>query len=263
MHGDRRSADDPAVTQVPHVGKSGRPDNRSCSGTRWFPSAVTGLDWRAGQGPSARVVQAFGLLGAPERLPGGQGQTWRLGDAALKPSQGEDVVRWAGDLLTRLDGRCDFRVSPPLRARDGSWSVEGWTAWRYQPGAHQPGSWLGILDVGSKFHDSVHDEALPTFLLRRTDRWAVTDRVAWDELPLPPAMGSNSLVRELVAALRPVRARSQLVHADLTGNVLFHPRLPGDPTTPATSSTSSASSAYSNSKSKPKPTPSRPSPPAA
>jgi uncharacterized protein (TIGR02569 family) len=187
---------------------------------------VSGLDCREGQGPSARVVEAFGLLGAPERLPGGQGQTWRLGDAALKPSQGEDFVRWASDLLTRLDGRCDFRVSPPLLARDGSWSVEGWTAWHYQPGAHQPGRWLDIVRVGAEFHDSVHEEALPTFLLGRTDRWAVADRVAWGELPLPPAMGSNSLVGELVAALRHVRARSQLVHADLTGNVLFHPRLP-------------------------------------
>ncbi len=39
--------------------------------------------------------------------------------------QGEDFVRWASDLLTRLGGRCDFRVSPPLPAQDGSWSVEG------------------------------------------------------------------------------------------------------------------------------------------
>lgn len=173
-----------------------------------------------------RVVEAFGLLGAPERLSGGQGETWRLGDVVLKPPQGEDFVRWASDLLTRLDGRCDFRVSPPLRARDGSWSAEGWTAWRYQPGAHQPGRWLDILQVGAKFHDSVHEEPLPRFLLGRADRWAVADRVAWGELQLPSAMGSNSLARELVAALRPVTVHSQLVHANLTGNVLFHPDLP-------------------------------------
>ncbi len=38
-----------------------------------------------------------------------------------------------------------------------------------------------------------------------------------------PAVGSNSLVRQRVAAFT---ARSQLVHADLPGNVLFHPHLP-------------------------------------
>jgi len=52
--------------------------------------------------------------------PGIPAEVARLGDAALKPSQGEDFVRWVSGLLTRLDGRCDFRVSPPLRSRDGS-----------------------------------------------------------------------------------------------------------------------------------------------
>lgn len=115
---------------------------------------------------------------------------------------------------------------PALRARDGSWSVQGWTAWRYQPGAHQPGRWLDILRVGREFHDSVRDESLPTFLRGRTDRWAVADHVAWGEVPLPSTVRRNGLVRELVAARHPVTARSQLVHGDLTGNVLFHPQLP-------------------------------------
>ncbi len=90
----------------------------SCSGT----GASSWCGDRTGPGPPARVVEAFGLPGAAERLPGGQGETWRLGEAVLKPSHGEDFVRWVSDLLARLDGRCDFRVSPPLRARDGSWS---------------------------------------------------------------------------------------------------------------------------------------------
>jgi uncharacterized protein (TIGR02569 family) len=179
-----------------------------------------------GPGPPARVVEAFGLPGAAERLPDGQAETWRLGEAVLKPSHGEDFVRWVSDLLARLDGRCDFRVSPPLRARDGSWSVVGWTAWHYQPGTHQPGRWLDILRVGDAFHDSVREETLPTVLLGRTDRWAVADHLAWGELALPSAVGRDGLVRELVAAQRPVETRSQLVHGDLTGNVLFHPQLP-------------------------------------
>jgi uncharacterized protein (TIGR02569 family) len=179
-----------------------------------------------GPGPPTRVVEAFGLAGAAERLPGGQGGTWRLGEAVLKPSQGEDFVRWVSHLLARLDGRRDFRVSPPLRARDGSWSVAGWTAWRHQPGAHQPGRWLDIVRVGDIFHESIQEETLPAFLSGRTDRWAVADHFAWGELPLPPAIRRNGLVQELVAAQRPVLARSQLVHGDLGGNVLFHPQLP-------------------------------------
>jgi len=172
------------------------------------------------------VLEAFGLVGAAERLPGGQGGTWRLGEVVLKPSPGQDFLRWVSDVLSRLDGRRDFRVSPPLRARDGSWSVAGWTAWRYRPGMHQPGRWLDIVRVADIFHKSIQQATRPAFLAGRTDRWAVADRLAWGELPLPAAIGQNSLIQETVAAQRAIPARSQLVHGDLAGNVLFHPELP-------------------------------------
>ncbi len=172
------------------------------------------------------MLEAFGLVGAAERLPGGQGGTWRLGEVVLKPSPGQDFLRWVSDVLSRLDGRRDFRVSPPLRARDGSWSVAGWTAWRYRPGMHQPGRWLDIVRVADIFHKSIQQATRPAFLAGRTDRWAVADRLAWDELPLPAAIGQNSLIQETVAAQRAIPARSQLVHGDLAGNVLFHPELP-------------------------------------
>ena len=62
-------------------------------------------------------------------------------------------------------------------------------AWRYQPGAHQPGRWLDILRVGVKFQDSVYEEPQPPLLLGRVDRWAVADRIAWGELLLPAGGG--------------------------------------------------------------------------
>ncbi len=55
--------------------------------------------------------------------------------------------------------------------------------------------------------------------------WAVADRVAWAELPAEDYCGTQHL-DELIEARRPVRGTAQLVHGDLTGNVLFHPRLP-------------------------------------
>ena len=149
-----------------------------------------------------------------------------MGEAVLKPSQSETFVGWLSGLLTRLDGRDDFRVSPPLPARTGSWCVEGWAAWRYERGAHQPRRWLDILGVGDMFHAAVRNETLPPLLTARTDRWAVADRVAWGELPLTPAWTRTGLVQELVAALRPVVGCDQLVHGDLTRNVLFQPHQP-------------------------------------
>jgi uncharacterized protein (TIGR02569 family) len=144
----------------------------------------------------------------------------------LKPLDTDpDTVVWLGDLLGRLRGRTDFRVSEPLRTTDGGWTAGGWTAWRYQPGAHAAGRWRDVIDVGRRLHAALEGEREPAFLARRTDRWALADRVAWGELPASDYAGTPH-IDALVGALRPVTLRRQLVHGDLTGNVLFDERLP-------------------------------------
>jgi prepilin-type processing-associated H-X9-DG protein len=53
----------------------------------------------------------------------------------------------------------------------------------------------------------------------------VADRVAWGDVA-PTAYLGVPHVAELTQALRPLRARPQLIHGDLTGNVLFADGLP-------------------------------------
>jgi len=176
--------------------------------------------------PPAAVLAAFGLAASPVTLPGGQGTTWRVGEAVVKPLDMEpSLVQWQGALLSRLDGRDDFRVSVPLQTTDGQWTTNGWTAWRYQPGAHVPQRWHDIVAVGQRLHAALTTEPEPAFLHRRADKWSVGDKVAWGDLPAADYAPTKHLPR-LTAALRPVDGRSQLVHGDLTGNVLFHDALP-------------------------------------
>lgn len=182
--------------------------------------------------PDGAVLAAFGLGGEPEPLPGGQGTSWLVGEAVLKPFDRTQpsglalsALRWQAEVLTRLDGRDDLRVSVPLPTADGRWTGHGWTAWRYEPGEHLPGRWHDIVEVGWRLHAAVADEPEPAFLSARTDVWAVADRVAWGELPAGDHAGTEHLER-LTAALEPVDGVAQLVHGDLTGNVLFHPGLP-------------------------------------
>lgn len=124
-----------------------------------------------------------------------------------------------------LDGRCEFRVSIPLASVDGSLVVDGWTAWRFEPGDRRRGRWMEIVDVGGRIHAAVAGEPEPAFLQARTDRWAIADKVAWGELPAKRWARAEPL-DALISAMEPVAARSQLVHGDLTGNVLFHDGLP-------------------------------------
>jgi uncharacterized protein (TIGR02569 family) len=172
--------------------------------------------------PPRHVLEAFRSTADPAPLAGGQGTAWRSGDVVVKPlkSMSIEELEWQGSLLEAVveDG---FRVSRLVRAVDGSPAVEGWCAWEYVEGEHRERAWAEVIAVGERFHGALAAFPRPALLDRRTDHWAVGDRVAWGELSAA-AFAHVKHVPLLVAALRPLdTSSSQLVHGDLTGNVLF------------------------------------------
>lgn len=179
----------------------------------------------APQLPPPTVLEAFGLSGTPVLLEGGQGSAWRVGDMVLKPLDlGEPELAWLAEVFASIF--CDrFRVAHPLRAQDDSFVVDGWSAWEAVDGKHEKRRWSEIIAVGERFHAALVDIPRPDFIARRTDLWAVGDRVAWGELPLDDFAHVKHVAR-LASALKPIAAPSQLIHGDLTGNVLFDERLP-------------------------------------
>lgn len=176
--------------------------------------------------PPAHVLAAFGVAGgAIVPLDGGQGTSWRAGDLVLKPTESDpDELAWQARVFShiRQDG---FRLARPRPSDDGSWSVDGWSATDFVPGSHAKRRWSDIIAVGDRLHHALRDVRRPTFLGRRSDRWATADRVAWGEIPATKFVGVPHLP-ELSSALRPIHAPSQVIHGDLTGNVLFHDQLP-------------------------------------
>lgn len=175
--------------------------------------------------PSATVLERFGAAGtAPVPLEGGRGTAWRAGDIVLKPLDlSPAALRWQEELLSSVvpDG---FRVAPPLRARSGELVVEGWTAWPALDGAHAP-RWPEILAVAERLHRALAGVARPSALLdARTDPWARADRIAWGEVPAGELARAPAIAR-LLDLREPVGAPPQLVHGDLSGNVLFAPGL--------------------------------------
>lgn len=178
--------------------------------------------------PPADVIRAFGRR--PEQLAplsGGQGQSWRVDDLVLKPIEDADEAEWTADLLSRLP-EVGFRSPRPVAATSfSSWTVDGWAAWSWLAGVHQKqGRWKDILDVGQAFHVALADVDRPEFLDRRTNPWAAGDLAAWGEAPRTCRHEDlATLVERFAATLRPLELRSQLIHGDLGGNVLFAPGL--------------------------------------
>jgi uncharacterized protein (TIGR02569 family) len=148
------------------------------------------------------------------------------GDLVLKPGGGP-VHEWLGEVLVDLVPD-DIRVAIPVCTRDGAWACEGWVATRWVEGSETDRSaattWIEILEAGRAFHRAVTHLARPECLDARRDWWALADRVAWGERTMHFRPQFADLARRLQRALEPL-GRPQVVHGDLTGNVLFHPSL--------------------------------------
>ena len=172
------------------------------------------------------VLEAFGaseLSAVP--LAGGQGTSWRADGAVLKPADHRvPELEWLAAVYSHIrpDG---FRIARQLRAADGAVCVEGWSATEYVTGVHAARRWADVIAAGERFHAALAGLDRPAFLDTRHNAWSTGDRVAWGEIPAARFAQVRHLGR-LVAALRPVEARSQLIHGDLGGNVLFADTLP-------------------------------------
>ncbi|MGW1202823.1 phosphotransferase [Streptomyces cyaneofuscatus] len=175
--------------------------------------------------PPRSVLDAFGVRGIPEPLTGGQGRSVRVGGAVLKPAEGtEGESEWAASVFEWLPRGAGFRVPRPLRSAGGGAVVEGWTAAEFTEGRPGPSrQWPGVVATGRAFHAALRELPRPAFLDRRTHPWAVADRVAWGEQEAAVVPELTEPLARLLSLRRPVEATAQIVHGDLTGNVLFAP----------------------------------------
>jgi uncharacterized protein (TIGR02569 family) len=171
--------------------------------------------------PSAAVLAAFGVAGSRAvALAGGQGVSWAAGDVVLKRADVDlEELAWQAQIFSQIP-LAGFRLAPPRRAADGSLSVDGWCATEHVTGTHEARRWPEIIAVGERFHAALRGIPRPAFLDQRSSPWAISDRVAWGELPANEFLQARHLP-ELISARRPVTAASQLIHGDLTGNILF------------------------------------------
>ncbi|MEU6379348.1 aminoglycoside phosphotransferase [Streptomyces sp. NPDC046909] len=176
--------------------------------------------------PAPAVLDAFGVKGSAVPLAGGQGRSVLVGGFVFKPAEGTDEeVEWATSLFEKLASDSGFRVPLPLRAADGRSVVDGWTASEFLTGQPGPeGHWTGVLSAGRALHNALRDVPRPEFLDRHVHPWAVADRVAWGEQDIDVIDDLAAPFSTLQELRRPVtQDAAQLIHGDLTGNVLFAP----------------------------------------
>jgi uncharacterized protein (TIGR02569 family) len=157
-------------------------------------------------------------------------------DVVLKPVDDVSEATWLGDVLSGLVVDA-VRVNRPVRSVAGGWVVDGWSAWIRLAGEHDTsGRWAEVLRAGEALNAALRGLDRPGFLDAREHAWAVADRVAWGEQPLTVVHEElEHLAERLAVHLRPddghalgmhgQEAHDQVIHGDLTANVLFAPGL--------------------------------------
>lgn len=179
------------------------------------------MDQDAEKAPPEAVTRAFGLRARPRWW---EGRTWVAGDVFLKPVDDVEEARWTCEVLSRVD-EDGFRVARPVAASDGSWVVEGWVASRRVVGSPAPGGSESVLKAARAFHAALREVPKPPCLTRRRHRWATADRVAWGEEPYAPSSWLEPRFSLLKSWACPVTLEPQIIHGDLSGNVLVAPGL--------------------------------------
>lgn len=178
--------------------------------------------------PTAHVLDLFAVPGDLEPLPGGQGHSVRAGDLVLSPGRDPKVqdalnpvlARLAVDLDTR-SGRHprDLRVAMPVPARDGNWTVEGWGATRFEPGATVLTDLAAVRAAGLVLHAELTRTGT-TWAVDHHNRWVEAERIAFGEREIPedaPALAHQLGTERDDTDLGPDR----FVHGDLAGNLLL------------------------------------------
>ncbi len=178
------------------------------------------------EGPPPQVRAAFGAQGDPVRLTGGKGGTWRVGDVVLKPSEGDEEVRWRSEVLAALRESPHFRIARPVRATSGDWLAGGWEAAQVVAGQPDQRRVDDVIRAGAAFHEALAAVPRPALLDTRDNPWEYGSKLAFgDDLP-PGRRRPSALLDRLLAYRRPIVLPEQIVHGDLLGNVLFADGLP-------------------------------------
>ncbi|MCB9801367.1 MAG: hypothetical protein H6773_04235 [Pseudomonadales bacterium] len=170
--------------------------------------------------PSADVLKAFGISDEAILLPGGEGTSYRAGDIVLKPTQNNAESAWIATTLSSIN-QDGFRVTQQVKTTTGEWVSDGWQAFRYLKGKYIKGRWEEKIDISRKFHGALSTIEKPNFIGTRQTPWEVADSEIWGSNQITFDQQLQKVTNPLLAVKQDIFPTEQLIHGDITGNILF------------------------------------------
>jgi hypothetical protein len=169
------------------------------------------------------ILNAFNLNGELKPLKGGQNTSVRVNDAVLKPvGDNVQVNEWLLGILNEIDPY-KYRLAKPVISNDGTFIYNGWCCTRFEPGEHRDGDIKNKLEVSRLFHHDLADIDITNIPIG-DDPWSVSQGIVWQKENLPQNISKTAykILEELISkATLKGNYKVQVIHADLSGNILF------------------------------------------
>ncbi len=173
-------------------------------------------------GLTEEILYSFNLSGDIVPLSGGQNTSVRVSNAVLKPVDDIQHCEWLMNIIYSLKPQ-GYRVSKPIRSKYGTFVSKGWACTQYEIGQDIKGRIEEKLLVSRLFHSdlsSVNFQYSPPI----DNPWSKGHRIAWqiDELPRELPQETQESINNLLRRVSlKEQYKVQIVHSDLSGNILF------------------------------------------
>ncbi|WP_261300489.1 hypothetical protein [Paenibacillus andongensis] len=171
---------------------------------------------------SKEILYSFNLSGDIVPLSGGQNTSVRVSNAVLKPVDDIHHSEWLLSIIYNIIPQ-GYRVSKPIRSKYGTFVNRGWACTQYEVGKDVKGRIEEKLLVSKLFHRDLSSIDFRNF--PHTDNpWSKGHRIAWqiDELPGELPRETQEIINKLLSRVRlKEQYKVQIVHSDLSGNILF------------------------------------------
>lgn len=171
---------------------------------------------------STDLLHSFDLSGNIVPLSGGQSTSIKVGNAVLKPVDDVRHCEWLLNVINLISPQ-GYRIAKPIRSKHGTFVRNGWSCTHFEEGQDTKGRIQEKLLVSKLFHRDL--SSIPHHDFPPIDNpWSKGHRIAWQKDKLPSEFPED-IQESLNHLLGMVTLRDhydrQIVHSDLSGNILF------------------------------------------
>lgn len=174
---------------------------------------------------SESTLAKFGIEDRGIKLAGGQETTMKFGYVVVKPVDDESHATFSAEIFDSIEPE-GYRISKPVKSVGGKYVEDGFVVSKFEEGKHDYSRIDDMLKISERLHNDLRRldyDAIPKF----DNCWAKAQNVIWEGEELPGGISGSmkQFCEELLSELKSLDLPKQLIHSDLSGNILFHDKL--------------------------------------